>query len=299
MSRIRTIKPVFWTHEILSALPEPTHMLAAQLINYADDEGYFNANPGLVKAECCPLREPSVSIQSSLNSLAKIGYVRFGAGPDGRKYGQIISFEQHQVINRPTPSKIRDLDIKWDESLTPHAQLSEGSSPEGNGREGNRKGNREASTANAVPADKGKLIGTLPLNDGTDWKVYAADADELQPLYPAVDVRQELRSMKGWLIGNPTLRKTKRGIGRFITAWLDKEQDKAGGVYAKPSNKSDRTLDALRASLAADDQGRTGAAGDFAQGRVIEGGVGPLRGGAGELGDGRPPGRPEVVVAAT
>lgn len=103
-----------------------------------------------------------------------------------------------------------------------------------------------ASSANALPADKGKLLGTLPLNDGTDWEVWSGDADELQPLYPAVDVRQELRNMKGWLIGNPTLRKTKRGIKRFVTSWLSKEQDKArphGGTNGKPQR-----IDAIRDS---------------------------------------------------
>src|SRR5687767_12313921 len=102
MARIRTIKPEFWRHEALSSLPEATHMLAAALLNYADDEGYFNANPKLVQAECCPLREPSVTLHDSLLSLCKIGYLRFGVTPDGRRYGQIVAFGDHQRINRPT-----------------------------------------------------------------------------------------------------------------------------------------------------------------------------------------------------
>jgi hypothetical protein len=135
MARIRTIKPEFWKHEILSNLPEATHMLAAALLNYADDEGYFNANPGLIKAECCPLREPSVSIHDSLTSLSKIGYLQFGIGPDGRRYGRVVSFDDHQRINRPTPSKIKELDITWEESYTTHTQLTEPSLLEGKGKE--------------------------------------------------------------------------------------------------------------------------------------------------------------------
>lgn len=72
MGRIRTIKPEFWTNESLSALSAETHMLAAALLNYADDEGYFNANPGLVKAACSPLRESSVSTHTQLKRLAEI-----------------------------------------------------------------------------------------------------------------------------------------------------------------------------------------------------------------------------------
>jgi hypothetical protein len=41
MGRIRTIKPEFWRSEDLCSLPEATHMLAAALLNYADDEGFF------------------------------------------------------------------------------------------------------------------------------------------------------------------------------------------------------------------------------------------------------------------
>jgi hypothetical protein len=150
VGRIRTIKPEFWKHEMLSALPEPTHILAAALLNYADDEGYFNANPGLIKAECSPLREPSVSIHDSLTSLQKIGYIRVGTSQDGRRYGHIVAFDDHQRINRPTPSKIKGLGITWEDSVRTHTQLTEDSLPEGNREQGT--GNREASTAVAVPA---------------------------------------------------------------------------------------------------------------------------------------------------
>lgn len=139
MSRIRTIKPEFWQHEELSALPEATHILAAALLNYADDEGFFNANPKLVKASCTPLREDSVSIHESLNLLSKIGFIKIGTGSDGKKYGHIITFLEHQRINRPTKSKIKEIKIKWDDSVNSHTQLNEESHPEGNGKEGNGK----------------------------------------------------------------------------------------------------------------------------------------------------------------
>ena len=70
------------------------------------------------------------------------------------------------------------------------------------------------------------LIG-LPLNDGTEHNVTEEDLREYSSLYPAVDVMQQLRNMRGWLLSNPTHRKTKRGIKAFITKWLSKEQDRA------------------------------------------------------------------------
>lgn len=138
MARIRTIKPEFWTDEKLSELPEATLILAAALLNYADDEGFFNANISLIKAACSPLREPSVSIHDSLQALANIGYVRLGRAKDNRSYGHIVAFKKHQVINRPSASRIKDLDIEWSDSLNTHGTFSEDSVGEWKGT-----GNRE------------------------------------------------------------------------------------------------------------------------------------------------------------
>ncbi len=63
---------------------------------------------------------------------------------------------------------------------------------------------------------------------------------EYEQLYPAVDVRQELRNMKGWCISNPSRRKTKRGVRRFINTWLTKTQNRggSGGGRNPPQQKS-------------------------------------------------------------
>ena len=71
---------------------------------------------------------------------------------------------------------------------------------------------------------------TLPLNDGSEWPVGADLARQWRELYPAVDVEQALRSMRGWLLANRTRRKTARGIERFAAAWLAREQDRGGGA---------------------------------------------------------------------
>ena len=71
----------------------------------------------------------------------------------------------------------------------------------------------------------------LTLNDKTLYDVTQNDFNEYEELYPNVDIMQELRKMKGWLNANPTKRKTKRGIKRFINNWLSREQDKP-----KPNN---------------------------------------------------------------
>jgi hypothetical protein len=127
MARIRTIKPEFWASEALSLLPEATHMLAAALLNYADDEGYFNANPELIRASCFPLREPSVKVPVILQQLQECGYLRLGFAKDGRRYGHIVNFLKHQKVSHPTESKIKTYDIVWDDSVSPHGVLTEDS----------------------------------------------------------------------------------------------------------------------------------------------------------------------------
>ena len=81
-------------------------------------------------------------------------------------------------------------------------------------------------------------IITLTLNDKSEYGVDRIQVQEWQELYPAVDVVQELRKMKGWLNANPQKRKTRRGISRFINGWLSREQDKGHQYVSKPKNVS-------------------------------------------------------------
>lgn len=84
-----------------------------------------------------------------------------------------------------------------------------------------------------LPAEKpaepeSPTVIELPLNTGKQYQVTQAFVDEMVSLYPAVDVNQELRTMRGWLLTNHAKRKTSKGIGRFINSWLSRCQDKGG-----------------------------------------------------------------------
>jgi hypothetical protein len=113
MPRIRTIKPSFFFHEELSLLPPETHLLAAGLLCYADDEGYFHAHPKLVQAAVFPIRELSGEIPEMLRSLQEIGYIDTGKTPDGKVYGRVVKFDDHQKVSHPTGSVIKKLQINW------------------------------------------------------------------------------------------------------------------------------------------------------------------------------------------
>lgn len=102
----------------------------------------------------------------------------------------------------------------------------------------NKKSNEEElkDYCTELPAQSAAI--SMPLNDGTEYPIFDNDVKEWEKLYPAVDVLQELRNARGWLLGNPTRRKTKSGINRFITGWLAKEQNKGRSAPMRAAPKS-------------------------------------------------------------
>ena len=140
MSRIRTIKPDFWRDEELSGVSAEAALLAIGLLNHADDEGYFNANPKLIESDVFPLRELSCSTTVLITELSEIGYLELFKGADGKQYGRIRNFAKHQVINKKNTSKIKHLHHIEADSRSPTVALLVGM--EGNGRviEGSAEG---------------------------------------------------------------------------------------------------------------------------------------------------------------
>lgn len=145
MSRIRSIKPEFWRDQDLSIVSAEAALLAIGLLNHSDDEGYFNANPRLIQADVFPLRELSRSPTELLQELSSIGYLRVFLGSDGRSYGAITNFAKHQVINKPTPSKIKSLETLRDDYGSETVVLPLGKE-QGTGK-GTGKGKEQGDTA--------------------------------------------------------------------------------------------------------------------------------------------------------
>lgn len=135
MARIRTIKPEFWRDELLAGVSPEAALLAIGLLNHCDDEGYFNANPKLVESDVFPLRTLSITTTVLLRELSDIGYIEVFSGTDGKTYGKVANFEKHQVINKKTPSKIKDLcELPYDYG-SPTEPLPTGKERKGSGKE--------------------------------------------------------------------------------------------------------------------------------------------------------------------
>lgn len=149
--RIRTIKPEFWTHPVMARLPAQTQLLALALLNHADDEGYFMADPALVRGACAPFREPLTSIEQDLATLSETGWIDLCDHPDQGKIGRVRSWDKHQHINRPNASRLKAYFIT-EHSRSTHGVLHEDSLPEGKGKEQGREqgtGSREARAGEA------------------------------------------------------------------------------------------------------------------------------------------------------
>lgn len=92
-------------------------------------------------------------------------------------------------------------------------------------------------------------IVELILIDGSQYPICQNDVAEWSKLYPNANVEQEFRNMAGWCIGNPSKRKTKSGIRRFINSWLSKTQKEIDSNERTGRNVSTNERDAYAESF--------------------------------------------------
>ena len=67
----------------------------------------------------------------------------------------------------------------------------------------------------------------LILKDGSRFHISENHLNEFVDAYPGVDVRDQIMKMSQWLKVNPTKRKTKNGIMRFINSWIARSEREA------------------------------------------------------------------------
>jgi hypothetical protein len=231
MARIRTIKPEFFRHEGLFELERecclPVRVAFAGLWTAADREGRFKWSPKTLKLDCLPFDECDFS--RVLDALSTRGFiVKYVV--DGREFGFIPSWNEHQVINNresesvlpePTESSIESNTSTRAPrvtvaSPTPLVQVQ----GEGKGREG--KGTR----VNALFDDFWKAYPKKTAKDDARkaFEKRKPDADMLGQMLAALAVQ---KASPAW---------TKDG-GQFIpnpATWLNggRWQDESGSGAA-------------------------------------------------------------------
>lgn len=105
--RIRAVKPEFWPHPVMARQSDEVRLAALGLLNISDDEGYFLADPALIRSELWPFDESSTKARRALAQLCVVGWIEVKTHPTHGDVGWVVNFTKHQRIDRPSASKLK------------------------------------------------------------------------------------------------------------------------------------------------------------------------------------------------
>lgn len=234
----RIVREGILTSERVNALSPNAELFYRRLMSVVDDFGRYTANLTLLRASCYPLKLDSVKEDSISKHLAECVGARLIVlyTVADKAFLELQDFRQ----------QVRAKDSKYPapEDHMQNTCVADDSHPItdvhlGGDVVGDDKG---AALALQSPPVEASFI-EIAINTGAGFPVSLAAVEEFSKLYPAVDVKQELRSMKAWAMSNPAKRKTQGGMMRFINSWLSKEQDKGGRAH--PRQVSGTTVELL------------------------------------------------------
>lgn len=106
MARSRTLRPGFFTSFTLATVPRDARLFFAGLWVEADDEGRFINSPKALAGAIFPHDDDVTARVAArwLEQLEQIGAVLLYETNGGR-FGQIVSWGEHQKPPHPAPSK--------------------------------------------------------------------------------------------------------------------------------------------------------------------------------------------------
>jgi hypothetical protein len=110
--RIRSVKPELRRHRQISKLGVLPHLLAFELITFADDQGRFPASLEEVREEVLPYHKEvsDRQVERALQALVDVGYVELYE-VRGQRYGWIRTWFEHQRLQTDR--------LEWSEYPTP------------------------------------------------------------------------------------------------------------------------------------------------------------------------------------
>ncbi|WP_157652996.1 hypothetical protein [Burkholderia ubonensis] len=162
MARIRTIKPEFWTDEKVAMLSPAARLLFIGTWNYADDGGNLEYSSMRLKMQIFP--GDDIDCEPLIASLIAHGML-IEYSVSGKKYLHIRTFDKHQVINRPSKSRLPEFrrtasvedsksnhGVRSEDSVSDNGALTDGSLTEVE-VEGNLSNSRRQYTAAGEPVD--------------------------------------------------------------------------------------------------------------------------------------------------
>jgi hypothetical protein len=107
MSRIRTLKPEFWTDEKMAPLDDTARLVFLALISMADDGGRLVNSPKAIEAFIWPFHaDRSRELRDALATLSRMGRIRSGKTEAGQSVVEIVHWDRHQKIDKPNANKM-------------------------------------------------------------------------------------------------------------------------------------------------------------------------------------------------
>lgn len=224
-------------------------LLYTWLIPHADDDCTLPADPEEILYEVMPGRRDKTpaDIQKAVDFMVKLGLLEYSesgklrekpesfykyqtyikqSNRTAEKAAQNIQSLKNTAKHRKTPENTASFSPSFPVPISHSPSLSL----------------RENDSAELASDPAPETVISLPLNTGDQFPINQNQIDGWQQLYPAVDVAQELREMKGWCDANPRRRKTKGGILVFINGWLAREQDHSRAAPAPAYQKKTKRV---------------------------------------------------------
>ncbi len=108
MARIRTIKPEAFVSESLAAVTLTAERTFFGLLTQVDDQGRHRDHAAIIAGQLWVLRPDHTPayVEEDLAQLADAGLICRYQGPDDKRYLHIVTWRQHQKINRPSKSRL-------------------------------------------------------------------------------------------------------------------------------------------------------------------------------------------------
>lgn len=232
----RLLRESICRSESIDALSWFEEVLFYRLIVNCDDFGRFDGRPAIIKGSLFPLKDVAIAdIKKALSKLVALDMI-MAYEAQGKPVLQLLAWEKCQT-RRAQRSKYPAYDDTCEQMYADASKCSGSKNRSGMESDDDDPGQTapEPPKPKAPAESEEPAVITLLLNTGQEYPITQSNITEWMNLYPAVDVMQSLRNMKGWCISNPANRKTRKGIQRFINNWLASEQNKGGTArYGTP-----------------------------------------------------------------
>ena len=201
MARKRMIDPKFWSDDKIIELEPLSRLCFIGLWNFSDDFGIHKFNAKVIKAEIFPADDiPLAQVELMLEDLIKLNLIEIS---EDKILLRIKGWNIYQKINRPQPSKYEDVfHLK---------QIDK------------KESTKEKPIKKSVVKPKTAI---KPYKQKVDEFYDSLDEEfinELKEAYPNVDIDQQLKESRLWLLTNTN--KAKKNFQAFITRWMGKQME--------------------------------------------------------------------------